>query len=309
MKKNIIIIGCVLLSIIIISGLTALALTDTDNTDKAEYPNINIGKIVGDNTYPAPLDVAASENAVEKKWYEYITYSGDAVTIYSIDDNTRVVFYDPYDYTYGMIVEISDTVYLPEDIVSLGLGSDGLKSYINSSGSISDGFSTANSKTVAYTKSIAKTEGQSNTVSGEIELGGEWGRLSAKIKGAYGHTWDHSNSTSISVAISETYNAVMLNKEGAPYSWKIVHYTAWLPIKCVIERKDSSNNWISSSNNVYYYLLATIQGSCREYSMNGDFYIEDWTNSELVLAENGWGGFLTQEKLIDSYNEKILPKN
>lgn len=82
------------------SGAKAAYLTDV----KYDSPDIN--KLTGMGEEPEDLSVTAGAEYMEKAWYEYVTYSDKAVASYRLDDDTRLLFYDPYTYTNAMVMDV-----------------------------------------------------------------------------------------------------------------------------------------------------------------------------------------------------------
>ena len=72
-----------------------------------KYQKIDINSITGEGGNPPEISGAASAAAAEKAWYEYITYSSQAVASIRIDDDRRLVFYDPFDYSNAMIMDVT----------------------------------------------------------------------------------------------------------------------------------------------------------------------------------------------------------
>ncbi|HHU84244.1 MAG TPA: hypothetical protein GXZ23_03625 [Clostridiales bacterium] len=70
---------------------------------KYESPDINV--LTGHGEEPEELSVTSGATYLEKAWYEYVTYSEKPVASYKLDDNSRLVFYDPYTYTNSLIME------------------------------------------------------------------------------------------------------------------------------------------------------------------------------------------------------------
>ena len=73
----------------------------------SKYQKIDINSITGEGGNPPEISGAASATASEKAWYEYITYSSQAVASIRIDDDRRLLFYDPFDYANAMIMDVT----------------------------------------------------------------------------------------------------------------------------------------------------------------------------------------------------------
>ncbi len=80
------------------------ASTNASATTKYESPDIS--SLTGDGEEPEELSVSAGATYQEKAWYEYVTYSDHAVASYRLDDDHRILFYDPYTYTNSMVMDV-----------------------------------------------------------------------------------------------------------------------------------------------------------------------------------------------------------
>ena len=274
------------------NGLFSATAGTNNSTTKYEKPSI--GDISLDGAYPDEIESNSSANAEEKEWYEYITYSKKPLETYQ-EGNTRYVFYDPYDYSYGMIMEFSS----PES--KFGEYYD------------PEGFTTANEISVSY--SVSKSHSWASDVSADLtfeksagaELGSDYAKISAETKFALNigvsHTQSGSDDSSASKDI--TYNALYFNSNGTPYRWRVVKYTVYLPLYCE-KQVLKDGQWITDAS--AYCLLATVQGTCREW-INNVAYIEDWRTGEPVAVENFWKEFFSKESLMKAYKENMLPTN
>lgn len=90
------------------------ALEDTMAIDENAYTNwhdrIDISQVINEGDNPDEITGNASSLAAEKMWYEYITYSSEAVGTFKLNDNQRVVFYDPYDYSNALIMSVDESL-------------------------------------------------------------------------------------------------------------------------------------------------------------------------------------------------------
>lgn len=77
---------------------------DTVFTEKYAKPDIN--ELTGQGEEPEELSVSAGATYQEKAWYEYVTYSDHAVCSYRLNDDYRILFYDPYTYTNAMVMDV-----------------------------------------------------------------------------------------------------------------------------------------------------------------------------------------------------------
>lgn len=71
-----------------------------------KYISPDINELTGHGKEPEELSVSAGATYQEKAWYEYITYSDKAVSSYRLDDDSRLLFYDPYTYTNAMVMDV-----------------------------------------------------------------------------------------------------------------------------------------------------------------------------------------------------------
>ena len=264
------------------------SLTNKDGVVKYEKPSV--GEIAQDGAYPDEIKSNSSANAKEKEWYEYITYSKTPIEEVQIG-NKKMVFYDPYDYNYGMIMEISN----PE----------------NNFGDYYDpeGYTTANEISVSY--SVSKSHSWSSDFSFEFGVEEEAGagvmfaNVTMKFSQNIGVSHTQSGSNDSSASKDVTYNALYFNAYGTPYRWRIVKYTVLLPIYCEIQTL-VNNKWVVTETN--YCLLTTVQGTCREW-INNVAYIEDWRTGEAVQVENFWKEFFSEDALKSAYKNQMIPTN
>lgn len=134
-----------------------------------------------------------------------------------------------------------------------------------------------------------------------------WTELSARVTKSIGSSsassrgWSEEESTTV----TKTYAATHFASDGTtPLPWAIVHYQVEMPLKCCLQIM-SGGEWVTVST--VYSLLTTVQGTCRAWMQNGQTYYEDWGSGEPVVATDFWSQFLTKEKLMDIYSEKLYP--
>lgn len=114
MKKKIVIklFACVLaVAMPLTTAMFAFAqTTDSGRIDpystEIRYDSPDINALTGLGSNPEEISVSATAHYAEKKWYEYVTYSENAVASYRIDDSNRILFYDPYTYTNAMVMDV-----------------------------------------------------------------------------------------------------------------------------------------------------------------------------------------------------------
>lgn len=74
---------------------------------ETKYVSPDINELSGLGKEPEDISVTSGAQYLEKAWYEYVMYSEKAVASYRLDDNTRLLFYDPYIYTNSMVMEVN----------------------------------------------------------------------------------------------------------------------------------------------------------------------------------------------------------
>ncbi len=90
----------------VITVFTTMASAETPEFNSAKYVSPDINSLMGAGEEPEDLSVTSGATYQEKAWYEYVMYSDHAVSSYRIDDDTRILFYDPYTYTNSMIMDV-----------------------------------------------------------------------------------------------------------------------------------------------------------------------------------------------------------
>ena len=110
-KKGIIrlvtIVLAALMPVLTVTAVFAQTETETENqTKKSKYASLDINSLTGMGQEPEDLSVSAGAEYLEKAWYEYVVYADKAVASYRLDDDTRLLFYDPYTYTNAMVMDV-----------------------------------------------------------------------------------------------------------------------------------------------------------------------------------------------------------
>lgn len=90
-----------------IAGVVFAAWSGSAQKNGSKYEKVSTNSITTHGGDPAELSVSAASQYFEKEWYEYITYNEKPVSSYRIDDNSRIIFYDPYDYMSSMIMDVT----------------------------------------------------------------------------------------------------------------------------------------------------------------------------------------------------------
>ena len=218
MKKRIIpVIVSLLLAVAIVTSSVGFAVASAKETnfngkatvsDKAEdiYDNISINKITGVGSDPEEITGEASALGVEKQWYEYITYSPNPAASYRIDDDQRLIFYDPYEYSGAMIMKINnlETEYGTYSSISKTITqsntigatyTDGVT--LNSSVQHQDGLDQTLSSTIGSTDSVG------NTISAGTAATTSWS-ASTNLTTQTGGSQTVSGSDTVSGSVSST---------------------------------------------------------------------------------------------------------
>ena len=202
-----------LLFIIVLTPILVLA-TSNSESKETEYEKPTIDEIKGEEEFPEEKESSSSAYAKEREWYEYVTYSTKPVGEYT-KNKTKYVYYDPYDYSYANIMEVSDVVSGDSIIFEMN-----------------DSFSTANEKEITYSKKLGFAIGGSFSFSSttELEIASEvmagasatvgnglasatasssvTGKVATKFSKSWGFTIDADVSFDTSIDITEKYNAV-----------------------------------------------------------------------------------------------------
>ena len=301
-RKSIIIISIVSLVAVLCGTIAVASLTgssaatlgqqEPEKDGDVKYEKPAVGDIAQDGAYPDEKKSDSSPNGQEKQWYEYVTYS--KIPIYEIKaGNQKLVFYDPYDYNYGLVMELSN----PSN--EFGDYYDG-----------EEGYTTANEISVTYSVSSTTTWNHAWSVElGFEESGGVEIPLLAKgemkFTQTFGYNGSWTNSDDSSASKTVTYNALYFNSNGTPYRWRIVKYTVYLPLYCECQIF-KNGEWIVVETN--YCLLTTVEGTCREW-INEVAYVEDWRTGEPMQVENFWKEYYSTYDLLDAYINQLIPQN
>ncbi len=85
---------------------SAFATEQTPQTQAEHHEKLDVNTITNFGQEPAEMVVKTGTEYFEKQWYEYITYSDLAISSYRLDSNSRIIFYDPFDYLSSMIMDV-----------------------------------------------------------------------------------------------------------------------------------------------------------------------------------------------------------
>lgn len=110
MKRNMIRILLLLVAFCVSAGMIGITAWATSSGRSAaqapKYEKLDTNELMNLGQDPEEISVQTQVEYFEKKWYEYISYSDQAVASYRVDDNTRLLFYDPYDYISSMVMDL-----------------------------------------------------------------------------------------------------------------------------------------------------------------------------------------------------------
>lgn len=163
------------------------------------YKSPDINQLTGLGEEPADLSVSAGAKYLEKAWYEYVTYSDKAVASYRLDDEYRLLFYDPYTYTNSMVMDVRFDATTTEF--------DTMSSYT---------ISKTTSKTISACVESTETSTNATQTSGrdvthtEVANGGE-------TKTIYNHSVDDKTSGTVKEHTDYEY----IVKDYTTHSWSI----------------------------------------------------------------------------------------
>jgi hypothetical protein len=180
-KKGIVILCASLVAAIVMISIAAsikpITRAAETNSLTSKYPKIDINSITFEGDNPAEITGEASTAAAEKQWYEYLTYSPQAVSSFRVDDERRLLFYDPYDYASSMIMKITED---------------------------ESTWSSANSITISYTSGKTISETCSESVNTNLSI-----QIQAGIDQNYSHSEGSSSSATKSWSRQEGDSSTM----------------------------------------------------------------------------------------------------
>ena len=157
-----------------------------------KYKNISINDITKVGSDPQEITGEASAYGVEKQWYEYITYSPNPAASVRIDDDQRLLFYDPYDYNGAMIMEID---YLETEW--------GTYSSISKTITQSSTLSVAETKQTSLTSSTQHQDGLDQTLSSTVGSTDSSGQT-ISVGASTTSSWSASANSTTTVGASVT---------------------------------------------------------------------------------------------------------
>ena len=100
------ILAALAMPLLTMMSVTAEAERSAFSTE-TKYVSPDVNELSSMGKEPEDISISVGAEYLEKAWYEYVMYSEKAVASYRIDDNTRLLFYDPYIYTNSMVMEVN----------------------------------------------------------------------------------------------------------------------------------------------------------------------------------------------------------
>ncbi len=121
-KRSVWIAAVLVLALLVSLIITAFAASPNGTeTSVSKYENIAVNDITGEGGNPPELAAKIDQHYFSKEWYEYLVYSDEPVASVRVDDTTRIIFYDPYEYSSSMIMDVSyeDTTWGTSNTISI----------------------------------------------------------------------------------------------------------------------------------------------------------------------------------------------
>lgn len=241
-KKGIIRLVTIVLAVLmpVLTVTAVFAQTETEiggQTKETKYASLDINSLTGMGQEPEDLSVSAGAEYLEKAWYEYVVYSDKAVSSYRLDDDTRILFYDPYTYTNAMVMDVQfDAVTNEFDTMSSYTISKTSTKTITACVSSTDTYTSAtqtSGRDVTHTDvengGTTKTEynhGVSTETTGKVENStGYQYKQQDYDTSTFMWNLNEASETKFGTEFSETI------KIGATEQWTTNHNTAWLTDK------------------------------------------------------------------------------
>lgn len=213
-----------------ISAIAAVGITESAKNgilenaadEKQIHERMDISEIRNEGGDPPELLSAASKLATEKQWYEYIKYSIEPVGQLMVSDSAMISFYDPYDYSNSLVMEIDDTVTdwsssnsLSSTYTTTNTLTTGLTVSVNSSSSVTQQLGTDYSET-KHTASGLSTINTNEVVKNTIDAYEvfDWG-LSEDAKATISDTVAAEVGTEVSAKVGAEVGAEVPGIGGA----------------------------------------------------------------------------------------------
>lgn len=175
MKRKKFILSSVIAAMILVccGTIAVFASSGIPNENSSKYENVDVNTLTGQGQEPEDISVSSAANYAQKQWYEYVTYSERPVSSYKLSDDTRLIFYDPYDYNSSLIMDVSYDE--------------------------KNGWSTANSISISHTFSktfsFEKSEEMSSSSVVERAMGQDYTRTEVESKGESTTKYNHTEKT------------------------------------------------------------------------------------------------------------------
>lgn len=195
-KRKVIKVSAVILAVLMPVLTASVAFAQSEEPDSggsnqgseskvSKYDKLDINELTGHGKEPEDISVSAGATYQEKAWYEYVTYSEHAVASYRVDDDTRLLFYDPFNYSNSLVMNVEYDANTTEF--------DTMSSY---------SISHSNSKTIEACVSSIDTYTSATQTSGRDETGSSI-QSSGSSKTNYNH--ELVNTTSGTVTNEDHY--------------------------------------------------------------------------------------------------------
>ena len=211
--------------------------------------------------------------AVEREWFEYIEYSRRAHATFHDSFFGNVEVFLPLDFANSSVMEV-------EPLQMLG-GAE---------------WSSANSVTVTFSRTVETLESNTRTLSGgtmlenKTEVKARFFGLSVKntttlqIRADFKNVWHNQIAITESQTITRTFN--MIPSPAGGTIWRVAQYTVFIPIKFVTDV------------GTFYFLSIGSSGLIRQWQ---DGFYEHWMTGQPVSQANFLTGFVTRQQLIDTF--------
>ena len=239
----------------------------------SKYDKLDINELTGHGKEPEDISVSAGATYQEKAWYEYVTYSDHAVSSYRLDDDTRLIFYDPYTYSNAMIMDVEfDPTTTSFDTMS--------------------SYSIANttSKTLEACVSSTNTSSVATQTSGRDITGSN-----VENKGSSKTTYHHSidNKTSGTVTNENKYEYKKEDYETSNYMWNLKEESASAIGGTDVFKETitigSTQNWTTNKNSAWLTDKVTNETKYSpDYKTSTDYTGYDDIENESSSKTEGW---------------------
>lgn len=194
---------------------------------KSKYQNILINGITGEGDAPPEITGTASDLAREKEWYEYLIYSPQPVASFRISDDERLVFFDPYEYSSALIMEITgeESAWSSANSITVSYTtgntistSDSTSENVSSSVQVQDGRDESGSHTRSSSTSttLGWSTSASETISAKVGVKATAGVEVAKVETSV------EESVSATIGATASGSGTIGNNESSTEGWSII---------------------------------------------------------------------------------------